>query len=162
MGACVSMPPVLQPAPAREWPETRAASLAAAEGGRFADADRSLRDVATRFPATMEARESLFWRATYKLDPTNKDASPRDAVALVDAYLSGPPPPDPEHRARALLLRRIAERHAQLEQRGAAARSATTVAEPAKEEEIRQLRDQLQKSQEEMERIKRRLAAPKP
>ncbi|GAC1682480.1 MAG: hypothetical protein NVS9B3_00100 [Gemmatimonadaceae bacterium] len=162
LGACISRPPILQPAPTREWPATRSTSLAAAEGGRYADADRTLRDFVGRFPATAEAREALFWRAMYKLDPSNREASARDAMGLLDVYLSGSPPPPAELRAHALVMRRAAERVAQLEQRAAAPRAATSAADPAKDDELKQLREQLQKSQEELERIKRRLAAPKP
>src|SRR5258705_6541243 len=55
---------------------------------RFGVADRLLSDFAETHANLPEAIEAGFWRALFKLDPTNQTASPRDAIALLDSYLN--------------------------------------------------------------------------
>ena len=99
------------------------------------------------------ALESGYWRAVYKLDPGNKDANTREAITGLDRYLAAP---DGNHRGEATTLRRLAGQLLSLD------RALNQKAdEPARDEELKKLRDELQATKEELERIKRRLAAPK-
>jgi hypothetical protein len=169
--------------PAPTLREELAATLTRASqevlASRYGIADKMLADFAAQHPATAEGAEAGYWRALYKLDPANQTATPRDAAALLDSYLAAPS--NVEHRAEATTLRRIA---ASLD-RGAAA-SAATAGSPsgtpattspgstaagaglpqtkpdARDEELQRLRDELAKANAELERIRRRLAQPKP
>jgi hypothetical protein len=168
MAACA--PAVASNAPPAPGPGefTAVLSQAAQEvaAGRYVAADRVLADFATRYPSSPEAVDALYWRALFKLDPPNPNAGPRDAAALLDRYLSAPV--QPSHRTEAQVLQRIA---AALDARQAAATvtaSAAPSAAPAsrddkaKDEEIAKLKDELSKANAELERIKRRVATPKP
>jgi cob(I)alamin adenosyltransferase len=132
-----------------------------ARESRLANADKVLTDFATRFPNSPEAAEVPYWRAVYKLDPTNA-ATTREALALLDGYLANTP--NGLHRMEATTLRRIA---GALDTRTAAlsAQMATPLPktdERVHEEELARLRDELAKANAELTRIKSRLARPKP
>ncbi|HWE42337.1 MAG TPA: hypothetical protein VG432_07525 [Gemmatimonadaceae bacterium] len=154
---CIRKPAFLRPAAERDWPAAYLAAQTAADRGAYAEADRTLADFASSHPGSAQATESGYWRAVYKLDPANKDASTRDAIAGLDRYLAAP---DGTHRGEATTLRRIAVQLQSLDR----ALSATKADEgaAARDEEVKKLRDELQATKEELERIKRRLAAPKP
>jgi len=134
-------------------------------GGRYDDADRLLAGYVAKYPNGPRAAGALYWRALYKLDPANTAGSPHDAIALLDSYLASPGAV--LHRADAQVLRRMA---VVLEVRQAAATAATTAAAPspatrddkAKDDELAKTKDELAKANAELERIKKRLAAPKP
>ena len=90
-------------------------------------------------------------------------AAPREALALLDTYLSSTAG---SHRTEAQTLRRVA---AALETRAAAATVAAQlkpeppkVEDKAKDEELQRVKDELAKANAELERIRRRLAQPKP
>jgi TolA-binding protein len=147
---------------------------------RYGIADKLLADFALQHPATPEGAEASYWRALYKLDPANQTATPRDAAALLDAYLADAT--TAEHRAEATTLRRIATSL----DRSAVASTAPATASPtpttttgtqapaapgapaatpndrARDEELQRLRDELAKANAELDRIRRRLAQPKP
>jgi hypothetical protein len=152
------------PAPQAEWPALAAQASQEAGAGRFSIADRLLTDFAARYPASNEAGEATYWRAMYKLDPSNPNASPREAGLLLDAYVANAVAP---HRTEAFTLRRIA---AVLEGRTTPAptqasivRTApvdTQAADKAKDDELARLRDELAKANAELERIRKRLAQP--
>jgi hypothetical protein len=152
------------PDPRDEW----TASLAQADrevlASRFGVADRVLADFAERYPNTNESYDALFWRALYKLDPTNATATPRDAAALLDTYLAASLAVP--HRGAATTLRRIA---GALDKSGTAAVASTanastptTATDKSRDEELARLKDELAKANAELERIKRRVATPKP
>jgi hypothetical protein len=132
--------------------------------GRYGVADRILTDYSTRYPASPEAADAAYWRALYKLDPANPNAAARDAIALLDSYLSGPAG---THRTEAQALRRLANA---MEARAVAMTTMATPTKPdapkpedkAKDEEMQRLKDELAKANAELDRIKRRLAQPKP
>ena len=152
-GGCVRRPAFLRPAAEREWPAAYLSAQAAADRGAFGDADRALSEFASAYPNTAAALESGYWRAVYKLDPGNKDANTREAITGLDRYLAAP---DGNHRGEATTLRRLAGQLLSLD------RALNQKAdEPARDEELKKLRDELQATKEELERIKRRLAAPK-
>lgn len=157
VGGCVHRPAFLRPAAAREWPAAYLAAQSAADRGAYSDADKTLSDFATTHPGSPEALESGYWRAVYKLDPANKDASTRDAIAGLDRYLAAP---GGTHRGEATTLRRIAAQLLSLDR--ALTQKPDDPGAAARDEEVKKLRDELQATKDELERIKRRLAAPKP
>jgi hypothetical protein len=135
--------------------------------GRYGVADRVLSDFATRYPASPDAVDVLYWRALFKLDPANQIAGPRDAAPLLERYLSAPEPL--AHRAEAMVLQRIATAFEARQVAAAAAATAAAAPAPAaprddkaKDDEIAKLKDDLAKANAELERIKRRVASPKP
>jgi hypothetical protein len=161
-GGCVNRPGFLQPAPEREWPETIARAHAAVEGGQFASADSLLAEFAARFPESGEANETVFWRAVYRLDPANPDASPSRAVSELTTYMARPG--RHTHLAEARALRRAATLADSLSSHTGrrAAAPADAAAATDKDAEIARLREELKRATEELERIKRRLSTPTP
>lgn len=144
-----------------EWLATLLQSSQDAGAGRHASADRLLADYSVRFPATPEAVEALYWRALHRLDPANGTMNAREAGQLLDNYLGSA---SPTHRTEAQALRRIATA---LEARIVAPAPGRTDApavtpDKARDDEIQRLKDELAKANAELERIKRRLAQPKP
>jgi hypothetical protein len=156
--ACIHRPRFMLPAAERDWPATYLAAQTAADRGAFADADKTLADFASSHPNTPAALESGYWRAVYKLDPANKDASTRDAIAGLDRYLAAP---DGTHRGEATTLRRIAVQLSSLD-KALSAQKPDDAAAASRDEEVKKLKDELQATKDELDRIKRRLAAPKP
>lgn len=154
-------PQPAEPTPQSEWPAVYARAIADANESRTSEADRELSAFALRFPGSAEASEVTYWRALLKLDPTNA-AAIRESVTMLDSYLASAP--TGSHRAEAAVLRRLA---VALEQRNAALAAVPPVpaARPddkARDEEIARLRDELSKANAELERIRRRLARPRP
>jgi hypothetical protein len=182
--ACIGQSHYSDPSPTGDWPATRTAAQAAAANGDYHAADSVLVAFQMQFPYTAEGTESLYWRALFKLDPSNVGTSTRDAIALFDQYLEAP-----NHESRSaevLVLRRTARLVNSIQhladQLASQADSARTQADSVKlaaragvsrartkDEEIARLRDALDKSlaeldqaNQELDRIKKRLAAPKP
>ena len=150
----------MKPAPTRSWPRTLEDVKVAAATGQYDEADKRLASFALAYPNTPEAMESVFWRALFRLDPSNPAASAKEAGETFDAYLASPAPRSHEFDAR--VLRRTA---AQLELRSKATTVARTEGETRdkdRDEELQRTKDELAKTVAELERIKRRLAAPKP
>jgi len=186
--ACAGHPLLHRSGPARVWPATLAFAKDAAAGGRYGPADSALLAFASRYTGTREAGEADYWRALIALDPHNDRRSGSDAARDLDAYLASPPPR--QHDIEAGILRRTAVAMTALrqatEQATSEADSARTredsvrttadslrVArasrERTKDEEVQRLRDSLDKvdaqlteTTQELDRIKKRLAAPKP
>lgn len=116
--------------------------------------------------------DSLYWRAVLHLDASNRNGSTDSALKHLDAYLAGDT--TQRHRLEALVLRRLARDAMQLARVEAALQQARSTegarpsGEPAPKrdedaiKEIQRLREELAKATEELERIKKRLAAPKP
>src|SRR5581483_7583481 len=78
--------------PAREWPAALADAQARASHGDFDAADSVLAAFSSKDPGTPETLETAYWRAVYKMDPTNRNASVTTAMATLDAYLADPRP----------------------------------------------------------------------
>lgn len=158
----------------QEWDRARADARAAVEGDRHARADTLLAAFAAQHPGTPEATETLYWRGVYRLDPANRTHSPADAIAMLDAYLAAFPADSADRfRAEAVVLRRTAASVDRLSKAVATAAAATVAsrpagtegarpAEPSKDEEIARLKSELEKATDELNRIKRRLSAPRP
>ena len=149
-------------APHSEWNAWLLQASQEATAGNYAVADRLLTDYTSRYPATSDAAEAMYWRALYKLDPSNTVGAPKEAAVLLDGYLASG---TTTHRAEAQTLRRVASA---LEAAKATASAGTTKTEMVKvddkgqTEELTRLRDELGRANAELERIKRRLAQPKP
>ena len=135
---------------------------------RFGMADRLLSDFADTHANTAEAVETSYWRALFRLDPSNQTATPRDAIVLLDSYLGSAV--TIAHRGSATALRRAA---AALDRPAVAvSRPATPGAAPARtdakaddksrDEEVQRLKEELAKATAELERIKKRLSQPNP
>ena len=151
--ACIRRPPE-EPIAVRIWPDAAGDARRAVAAGAFPTADTTLARFARQYSGSPQAQESLFLLALFRLDPRNTTASPRDAVRAFDAYLATD---SATHAVEARSLRRLAVRLDSLSQPVAA-----KPAEPARDEEIQKLRDSLTRATEELERIKRRLAQPRP
>lgn len=150
------------PAPAgrAEWSSLLAQAMQESAAGRYAVADKLLADFTVRFPASAEAPDAMYWRAVYKLDPGNTTATAREAAVLLDGYLASGAA---AHRTEAQTLRRIA---GVMDARAVAAPGASPrvevvkVEDKVRDEEIQRLKDELAKTNAELDRIKRRLAQP--
>lgn len=153
--ACVRRPSE-EPIALRLWPDASGDARRAVAAGAFPTADTTLARFARQYSGSEQAKESLFLLGLFRLDPRNTTATPRDAVRAFDAYLAGT---DSGARAtEARTLRRLALRLDTLSQPAAAVKPA----EPPREEEIQKLRDSLTRTTDELERIRRRLAQPRP
>jgi hypothetical protein len=149
------------PGPA-EGATTIAQASQEATAGRYGVADKLLSDYSARYPSTSESADATFYRALFKLDPANPNASPRESAQLLDSYIAAN---TGAHKTEAQALRRVANA---LEAR--AVSTANTTATPktevpvdkSKDEELQRVKDELAKANAELERIKRRLAQPKP
>jgi hypothetical protein len=115
--------------------------------------------------------DSLYWIAVRNLDPTNKNGTLDSAIVKLDAYLATPG--KIKHATEAMVLRRLARNAQQLARveatlQARAAADGKQKSEPDKSrdedmvKEIQRLKDELAKANDELERIKKRLAAPKP
>ncbi len=161
-GCSTAQPRLAEPVPAgrAEWAGWLGQATQEAAAGRFAAADKLLADYTVRFPASPEASDAMYWRAVYKLEPSNTTATAREAAVLLDGYLASGAA---AHRMEAQTLRRFA---GVMDARAAAATGApprvelVKVEDKARDEEIQRLKDELAKTNAELDRIKRRLAQP--
>lgn len=186
--ACAAHHPSVRPEPAHAWPATLSFAEMSVDDGRYQDADTALGNFATRFIGTPQAAESDYWRALFALDPRNERRSGMDAIVALDAYFASASPR--EHDAEASVLRRTAVALTTLraanQEAASEADSARTTADSmrthadsarmagasrdrSKDVEVQRLRDSLDKvvtqltqTTQELERIKKRLAAPQP
>jgi TolA-binding protein len=158
------------PVSAREWLVTLEAAQRAAAQGRYDDADRALSTYAQRYAGSPEAREAVYWRAVFQLDPANPGRNPASADAHLAEYLSDTA--GVLHRTEALTLRRLASTLDSLNRAHQTVIAADTQhaddaaraqqREQELEKEIQRLKDQLEKTTQELERIKKRLAGKTP
>jgi len=117
------------------------------------------------------AAEALFSSALADIDNETNPAHLDSATAKLERYLATDDHPDREREAMALLrLARDAQRLARIQSALLVAKAnADEKAKDASKhsdddalKEIQRLKDELAKANEELERIKKRLAAPKP
>jgi hypothetical protein len=176
LGACTTQRRLHSlPVESRQWLTAVSFAQRAAWSGKYGDADRALTDYAEHFANTMEAHESLYWRALFQLDPANTASSPRAAVQLLDQYLRDSASTAP-HLDEAQTLRRLALTIDSLTQTVTAAAAAQRAADSAHAadsaqqatdkdalmKENQKLKDQFAQATAELDRIKKRLASPKP
>jgi hypothetical protein len=135
---------------------------------RFGMADRLLADFAETHANTPEAMETAYWRALFRLDPSNQTASPRDAIALLDSYLGSsvaiahPGSATALRRAAAALDRPAAVASGPVTSGAAPSRAEARPDDKSRDEEVQRLKDELAKATAELERIKKRLSQPNP
>ena len=146
-------PPAVSP-----WPGVFAAVRQAVDSGRYGEADRILNDFAVAHAGTQEATESEYWRAALKADPANRDVTPSDAIAALDAYLAGGE--TLSHYLEATLLRRTLVAMDSLRAAAAATRATAETRDKEREEELLKLNEELAATKAELERIRRRLTKP--
>ena len=115
--------------------------------------------------------DSLYWKAVLHLDAMNQKGSNDSAIVYLERYLTGDT--TQAHRLEALVMRRLARDAMELAKVEAALRQAKTSEAPKQGEpaprrdeeavkEIQRLKDELAKANAELERIRKRLASPKP
>ncbi len=151
--------PVPAPPVERPWVATLAAVQTAVDSGHYAVADTILATFEQTQAATKDASESAFWRAMLRADLRNPDFTPAGARAALERYLASE---DPQRRTEATVMLRLVTLSDSLRSALAAQRTAADARDRAHEEELQKLRDDLQRTQAELDRIKRRLGAPKP
>ena len=157
--AAVVAAPVDEAALESAWGATLTDLRAQLENGRYDAADSDLANFAQRYAGTPQASQALFWRAVVALDPANRTATPRDAMVAVDAYLAGGRS-QPLYDA-ALVLRRTATTLETLRRPVVVAAPPAPPADSSDRikaaEEIQRLRAELEKTQAELDRIKKRI-----
>lgn len=184
LGGCAHPPSFLQPIPLRDFRAALGDARAAADSGRWATADQILADYIRRHPGTDEAHEALYWRALFRLAPSNDTTAHRLAIPTLEQYLAGD---EAELRSEARILLEHARAHDALRREAAAKeqeiaevraalgrareRQASPDAPPAAEppaadrglaEEVERLKAELARANQELERIRRRLARQTP
>lgn len=155
------------PQPDGAWPAALDSVETLIANGRHADADSTLAGFSARYFGTPQSTEALYWRALVRLDPANGGATPRDALAALDAYLAGGA--SLPHYQEALVLRRTASLLDGARRVPSLASPDTSSAElvpvaperlRATQDTVRALREELARKQAELDRISRRLRPP--
>ncbi|MGI8618630.1 MAG: hypothetical protein ACR2L6_06010 [Gemmatimonadaceae bacterium] len=135
-----------------------------ANAGRHAAVDSTLQAFAQRHPDTRAAEEVLFWRALYKLDPRSSAGTRAEGRVLMDSYVASST--TSWYRGQANVLRLLAREITDGEQSpgdSTIVPGDTSVAGiVARDRVIRVQRAEIARLNAELERIKRRLAAPTP
>lgn len=187
---CNPRPLFMQPRPVREWPAAIQAAKVAAREGRYADADSVLARFIANNRGSYESREAAYWRALFLIDPANSQASTGEALRAINQYFADGSTADAYDEATVLrrvvqqsdsLTRSLAQARrliAEAQEAAAEAAAAPTPAAPdspapardardAREnrnlvEQVRRLRDELSKANQELERVRRRLSEQRP
>jgi hypothetical protein len=121
-------------------------------------------------PDPLTSEDSLYWRAVSHLDAANTNGSIDSALHYLNGYLANGTVQ--AHRVEAMVFRQLA-RDAQLLGRVQAAlreqktdtvriRTEARTRDEDSLREIQRLKDQLARANEELERIRKRLANPRP
>ena len=169
-----STPP--QPTAPEAWPRASTVAAEQVAAGRYAAADRWLGDFVAQYPGTAEAASATVHRAIYMSDPANQTSTAHAATALLDSALATSL--DSASRADVRAVRRITlalERAATLSANAGNASTSGNVSSStpdnsasrtddskARDEEVQRLKNELAKANAELERIKKRVAQPKP
>lgn len=158
----VQIPPPPPPTPLPQispWPGILVRAQRLAEDGRYEEADRVLAEFAVEHPGTPDGAEADFWRALFKADPANTAVNVREQLAALDTYLSGGP--EMPRYVEVQVLRRLVEAVDSARSLVVAVRAAADARVNAKNDEVKRLSDELEKTVAELERIRRRLV-PRP
>lgn len=149
--------PSLPPEP--PWIATFAATQMAIDSGRFDAADSILAEFDRTDATARDSSESAFWRAMLKSDPRNPAFSPAGARAALEAYAASG---YSAHQTEIAVMLRLLSVSDSLRAVQATQRTASEARDKARDEELQRLRDDLARTQAELDRIKRRLGPPKP
>lgn len=158
--ACGPVNRLRTPSYVNEWPTVVQRANLAADSGNYGNADRILTAYATAYPRAREAKEILFWRALFKLDPGNTTSgSLSEGLAILDKYLADKA--TVAYRPEATILKRLAVTTQVLQAKAMTPPVRdTTVVKTSSDAEIAALKSELAKANAELERIKKRLANP--
>lgn len=160
------------PAPAdSNWTATLDSAQRLAADSEFARADTLLAMFAQDAPGSAGAQEVVFWRGVFLLEPANKSGSVHDAASAFDDYLASPGPLP--HRSEAIVLGRSAHLIDSLTQSRSmdsvpamnlvvSDSSRTSAREQEMAKTVKMLQDSLNKTNAELDRIKKRLSTGKP
>lgn len=133
----------------------------AAAHGQHHEADIILAQFIDSHASTPEASEAAYWRAILLLDASASQADRDEARRYLEAYLADTAAA--AHAVEARLLRQFLVRGDSTSQARdsltTAARQAAATREEELKKEIQTLKEQLDKTNEELNRIKRRLEA---
>jgi uncharacterized protein YceK len=175
LGGCAQVPLIPPPTPS-DYERTLYHARQNVDAGNYWAAERILDEFVRTHPDTREAKEVVFWKAAYMVDPANERGSLAGGIAALDGYLADS---TGLYRNEARLLRRTAAAAAAAQ--GASVGTTASAPTPStpgttdtvvvvsrsRDEEIAALKDQLAKSKEELakvsaelDRIKKRLANP--
>ena len=141
------------------WPVTLAGAAKAAESGDYDAADRLLITHGLTHPGTAGAVEAALWRAIFASDPQNRRFEYSERLGLIDAAIAagnrGP------RAVEAAILRRLVEVSDSMAAVMTIMRTNSDQRLRARDEEVRRLADELDRTTAELERIRKRLA-PRP
>ena len=162
LSGCISrqqLPP--EPTPAERLAEALTSARIAAAAGQREEADVILARFIAANPSTPEAREAEYVRAILRLEAATSRADRDEAGRSLDAYLADTAMT--AHQAEARILRRILTVIDSVslvtDSANVAARQAAAAREEELKKEIQTLKEQLDKTNEELTRIKRRLGS---
>ena len=160
LGACVARhqrPP--EPSVAEQLVDAVTRARYAAAHGQHDDADVILAQFIDANGSTPEAREASYWRAVLLLDAAKSRADRDEARRHLDLYLADTAVS--AHALEARLLRQflvaVDSTSLATDSLTAAARQAAATREEELRKEVQSLKEQLDKTNEELTRIKRRL-----
>ena len=136
------------------------ARVAAASGQRE-EAEAMLARFIEANPSTPEAREAAYWRAILLLEAATSRADRDEAKRDLDAYLADTAMTAHMSEARILrsLLTAVDSTSQATDSANVVARQAAAAREEELKKEIQSLKEQLDKTNEELTRIKRRLGS---
>ncbi|MBA3657772.1 MAG: hypothetical protein H0W69_10525, partial [Gemmatimonadaceae bacterium] len=167
VAACAPVNRLRTPAHETQWPIAVSRATLAADSGSYGNAERILATFAAENPGTREAREIVFWRAMFKLDPGNTTSgSLGEGLNLLNIYLADPS--TVAYRAEAKVVRRLAITTQILQAKAMTLPARdTTIQKVSNEAEVAALRAELARTSAELartsaelDRIKKRLANP--
>jgi hypothetical protein len=151
--------PVPSLPPESPWIATFAALQVAVDSGRFSAADSILAEFDRTEASARDSSESAFWRTLLKSDPRNPAFTPAGARAALEAYAAAD---HSQHQTEVAVMLRLLTVADSLRAVQATQKTATDARDKARDEELQRLRDELARTQAELDRIKRRLGPPKP
>jgi hypothetical protein len=159
VAACAPINRLRTPAYETQWPITVRRATLAADSGNYGNAERILAAYATENPRTREAREIVFWRAMFKLDPGNSPSgSLTEGLALLDRYIADTA--TVAYRSEATILKRLAVTTQVLQAKAMTPPVRDTTVIKTSDGDVAALRAELARTQAELDRIKKRLANP--
>ena len=161
-GGCVARhqrPP--EPSTSEQLVDAVTRARYAAAHGQYTEADIILAQFIDAHASAPEASEAAYWRAILLLDASTRQADRDEARRYLDAYLADTAVI--AHQLEARLLRRFLVRadssSSARDSLTTAARQAAAAREEELKKEIQALKEQLGKTTDELNRIKRRLEA---
>lgn len=159
LAACGPVKRFRTPASVSDWPNVVKRASLAADSGNYANAERMLTAYAAQYPGTHEVHETLFWRALFKLDPSNVNGSVSEGIATLDKYMADTAAT--LYRPEATILKRLAITTQALQARVMTQPVRdTTIVRVSNDAEIASLKAELVRTNAELDRIKKRLANP--